>query len=100
VPFFKRIERAQVDGDATSFIRFVWHLIQQSATDLLAKIKWTQRSSTVSKSFIDLLLFGSLSSCGAGQLGWRPIFQRPTPCRHLTLCAVRSAKATLSFAAR
>jgi hypothetical protein len=35
VPFFKGLEQAQVDGDATSFIRFVWHLIQQSATDLL-----------------------------------------------------------------
>jgi Fic family protein len=34
VPFFKGIEQAQVDGDAKSFIRFVWHLIQQSATEL------------------------------------------------------------------
>ena len=37
VPFFKGIEQAQVNADATSFIRFVWHLIQQSPTDLLAK---------------------------------------------------------------
>jgi len=37
VPFFRGIEQAQVEADATSFIRFVWHLIQQSATDLLAK---------------------------------------------------------------
>jgi len=37
VPFFKAIEQAQVDGDATSFIQFVWHLIRQSAMDLRAK---------------------------------------------------------------
>jgi Fic family protein len=36
-PFFKAIEQAQVDGDAVPFIRFVWHLIQQSAPDLFAK---------------------------------------------------------------
>ncbi len=37
VPFFKAIEHAQVDGDAVPFIRFVWHLIQQSAMDLQRK---------------------------------------------------------------
>ena len=37
VPFFKGVEQAQVDEDATSFIRFVWHLIQQSATELSAR---------------------------------------------------------------
>jgi hypothetical protein len=37
VPFFRTIERAQVDGDAVPFIRFVWHAVQQSATDLLDK---------------------------------------------------------------
>jgi hypothetical protein len=37
VPFFRAIENAQVDGDAIPFIRFVWHLIQQSATDLQRK---------------------------------------------------------------
>lgn len=34
VPFFKAIERAQVDGNTAPFIEFVWHLIQQSAMDL------------------------------------------------------------------
>jgi Fic family protein len=38
VPFFRAIESAQVDGDAISFIRFVWHLIQQSAMDLQRKL--------------------------------------------------------------
>jgi Fic family protein len=37
VPFFKAIEHAQVDGDAVPFIRFVWHLIEQSAMDLRRK---------------------------------------------------------------
>ena len=37
VPFFKAIEHAQVDGDTVPFIRFVWHLIQQSAMDLQRK---------------------------------------------------------------
>jgi hypothetical protein len=37
VPFFKAIEKAQVDGDAVPFIRFVWHAVQQSAADLLDK---------------------------------------------------------------
>ena len=37
VPFFRAIESAQVDGDAIPFIQFVWHLIQQSATDLQRK---------------------------------------------------------------
>jgi hypothetical protein len=37
VPFFRAIENAQVDGDAIPFIRFVWQLIQQSATDLQRK---------------------------------------------------------------
>jgi Fic family protein len=37
MPFFKAIEQAQVDGDATTFIRFVWHLIHQSTMDLRAK---------------------------------------------------------------
>lgn len=37
VPFFRAIEQAQVDGDATAFVRFLWHLIRQSTADLLAK---------------------------------------------------------------
>ena len=36
VPFFKAIEQAQVDGDGAPFIRFLWHLIRQSAMDLRA----------------------------------------------------------------
>jgi Fic family protein len=38
MPFFRAIETAQVDGDAMPFIRFVWHLIQQSAMDLQRKL--------------------------------------------------------------
>jgi Fic family protein len=38
VPFFRAIESAQVDGDSIPFIRFVWHLIQQSAMDLQRKL--------------------------------------------------------------
>ncbi len=37
VPFFRAIEQAQVDGDSVQFIRFVWHLIEQSVSDLAAK---------------------------------------------------------------
>ncbi len=33
VPFFRAIEQAQVDGNATSFVRFLHHLIKQSATE-------------------------------------------------------------------
>jgi hypothetical protein len=35
--YFKAIEHGQVDGDAVPFIRFVWHLIHQSAMDLQRK---------------------------------------------------------------
>jgi hypothetical protein len=35
--FFKAIEHGQVDGDTVPFIRFVWHLIQQSEMDLQRK---------------------------------------------------------------
>jgi Fic family protein len=34
IPFFKAIEQAQVDGEAGSFIEFVWHLIRQAASEL------------------------------------------------------------------
>jgi Fic/DOC family protein len=37
LPFFRSIEQAQVDGDPSAFIRFVWHLIRQSMTDLRNK---------------------------------------------------------------
>jgi Fic family protein len=46
VPFFRTIEQAQVDSDAVPFIRFVWHAVQQSATDLLDK----QRGSKPARS--------------------------------------------------
>jgi hypothetical protein len=36
-PFSSLIEQAQVYDDAVPFIRFVWHAIKQSATDLLDK---------------------------------------------------------------
>jgi len=34
VPFFKSIERAQVDGDAVPFTQFLWHSIRQSVTEI------------------------------------------------------------------
>jgi len=34
MPFFKAIEQAQVDGEAATFIKFVWHLIRQSVDEL------------------------------------------------------------------
>jgi hypothetical protein len=34
VPFFRAIERAQVDGEASSFIEFMWHLIRQAVRDI------------------------------------------------------------------
>jgi Fic family protein len=37
LPFFRAIEQAQVDGDASAFVRFVWHLIRQSTADLPAR---------------------------------------------------------------
>jgi len=36
IPFFRAIERAQVDGDAKPFIQFVWHLIRQAVQELKA----------------------------------------------------------------
>jgi Fic family protein len=37
LPFFRSIERAQVDGDTEPFAEFVWHLIRQSAKELRGK---------------------------------------------------------------
>jgi Fic family protein len=45
MPFFKSIERAQVDDDTSAFIRFVWHLIDHAATDLAAKMPRRARRS-------------------------------------------------------
>jgi hypothetical protein len=39
IPFFRSIERAQVEADAVPFTRFVWNLIKQSAKDLEASQK-------------------------------------------------------------
>ncbi len=33
-PFFRSIERAQVDQDTEPYVRFLWHLLSQAATDL------------------------------------------------------------------
>lgn len=52
VPFFRAIERAQVDGEASAFIRFLWHLIRQSGTELRTKHaprKTTRRQTHVKK---------------------------------------------------
>ena len=37
IPFFRAIERAQVDGDAKPFIQFVWHLIRQAVQELRSR---------------------------------------------------------------
>ncbi len=34
VPFFRAIEKAQVDNATTPFIEFVWHLIRQTVDEL------------------------------------------------------------------
>lgn len=34
LPFFRAIERAQVDGEASSFIGFIWHLIREAVRDI------------------------------------------------------------------
>lgn len=37
VPFFKSIEKAQVDDDVGSFVEFLWHLIRQVVRDVEAR---------------------------------------------------------------
>lgn len=39
VPFFKAIEKAQVDDAAEPFIQFMWHLIRQAVTELKPKAR-------------------------------------------------------------
>ncbi|HWX30926.1 MAG TPA: Fic family protein [Steroidobacteraceae bacterium] len=39
VPFFRAIERAQVDDDAGSYIEFVWHLIRQTLRELTPRAR-------------------------------------------------------------
>lgn len=36
-PFFKSIERAQVDGDTTPFAQFLWHLVRHAVKELHGK---------------------------------------------------------------
>lgn len=43
VPFFRAIERAQVDNEASSFIEFMWHLIREGVRDIGARAE-SQRS--------------------------------------------------------
>jgi hypothetical protein len=38
IPFFKSIERAQVDDETGPFIEFVWHLIRQAVQELKPKL--------------------------------------------------------------
>lgn len=38
VPFFKAIERAQVAGDTGPFVKFLWHLIQESVKDQQSRL--------------------------------------------------------------
>jgi Fic family protein len=45
VPFFKSIERAQVDSDAESFTRFLWHLIRNSTNDIARQRGKSRRTS-------------------------------------------------------
>ncbi|MGQ0524028.1 MAG: Fic family protein [Betaproteobacteria bacterium] len=37
IPFFRSIERAQVNGNSESYIAFMWHAIQQAVADLEAR---------------------------------------------------------------
>lgn len=37
IPFFRAIERAQVDAEAASFVEFLWHLIRQASRRTLKR---------------------------------------------------------------
>ncbi len=39
IPFFRAIERAQVDAEAASFVEFLWHLIRQAVHDIETRAK-------------------------------------------------------------
>ncbi len=43
-PFFRSIERAQVDEDAAPFIEFVWHLIRQVVHELEPRARINRNS--------------------------------------------------------
>jgi Fic family protein len=45
VPFFKSIERAQVEGDAVPFAQFLWHSIRQSVKEIGGKRAPVRRRS-------------------------------------------------------
>ena len=47
VPFFRSIERAQVDDEAGPFVEFLWHLIHQVATELESRQTPRTRSGAV-----------------------------------------------------
>jgi Fic family protein len=44
MPFFRAIERAQVEGDARAFIEFLWHLVRQAIRELGARARPRRRA--------------------------------------------------------
>jgi hypothetical protein len=49
VPFFKSIERAQVDGDAVPFAQVLWHSIRQSVKEIGGKRAPVRRKGALTK---------------------------------------------------
>ena len=49
IPFFRSIERAQVDADTRPFIEFVWHLVQQAIKALAARSQVRRRRPLTKK---------------------------------------------------
>ena len=50
VPFFKSIEKAQVDDEIGPFVEFLWHLIRQTVRDLDSRNTRRTRSGTQRKA--------------------------------------------------
>lgn len=50
VPFFKSIEKAQVDDEIGPFVEFLWHLIRQTVRDLESRNTRRTRSGTQRKA--------------------------------------------------
>lgn len=50
VPFFKAIEKAQVDDEIGPFVEFLWHLIRQTVRDLESRNTRRTRSGTQRKA--------------------------------------------------
>ena len=46
-PFFRSIERAQEDQDTQPYVRFLWHLVREAATDLEGR---TRRGAPVARA--------------------------------------------------